>query len=77
MKDLLWCPRVRRLQDRERQLTSQISETQYREAEYKVHRQNLESELARLMSGSSKFEVKSGVDPSDQRFKFRTEHRIH
>ena len=48
-------PGVRRLQERERQLASEISEAQYREVEYRGHRQsrkrNCETEV-----GSSTFE---------------------
>ena len=41
---------VRRLHARERQLTSEISETLYGEVEHKGHRQSLESVIARLKS---------------------------
>ena len=59
-------PSGRRLQDGEKQLTSEISEAQYRGTEYKSHRQSLEIEIARLKSGVQKFLVRSGTSPIDQ-----------
>ena len=70
-------PVVRRLRDRERQLTSDVSEVQYREAVFQrstteSRKWNCETEV-----GWSNCEVGSGRNPIDQQVKFPKEHGIH
>ena len=60
-------PDVRRRHARERQMTSEVSEAQYQETEYKGRRQNVESHL----------KTRFGVYPIGQRFKLPLEQRMY